>query len=158
MSGRLIPAAATRIRTSPGPGCGTGRVASRNCSGPPGAAISITLMCMAFLSNCHRPGSRPTKPTLRRRCLRPCWAHHECGDRTPRHNEKGRSGCPERPLAYASDRLLLVRVVAEGNESHADVGDGIATDAAERLALEIAVLQADLEVADLALVHLPPFS
>src|ERR1700736_2318267 len=41
-SGLLTPAASTRIRTSVSPGCGTGRTAVLSCSGPPGAAISIT--------------------------------------------------------------------------------------------------------------------
>src|SRR5690348_18491202 len=44
MSGRLTPAAATATSTSPGPGAGIGRVATRKTSGPPGLAISITVM------------------------------------------------------------------------------------------------------------------
>src|SRR5229473_8323422 len=43
-SGRLTPAAATRIRTSSTPGFGTGRTAIRSCSGPPGAAISTAFI------------------------------------------------------------------------------------------------------------------
>src|SRR5450631_1214494 len=43
-SGRLTPAAATRMRTSWAPGFGTGRTAIRSCSGPPGAAISTAFI------------------------------------------------------------------------------------------------------------------
>src|SRR5882762_6602101 len=43
-SGRLTPAAATRIKTSSTPGFGTGRTAIRSCSGPPGAAISTAFI------------------------------------------------------------------------------------------------------------------
>ena len=43
-SGSLTPAAATRISTSPGPGMGTGTVAGRSTSGPPGAAATIAVM------------------------------------------------------------------------------------------------------------------
>src|SRR3569833_1095343 len=52
----------------------------------------------------------------------------------------------------------MVRVVAEGHESHADVRDRIAADTAEGFALEPVVLEANLEVPDLACVLLPPFS
>src|SRR3984885_5441302 len=44
MSGLLPPAASTRIRTSSSPGVGTGLTAVFNCSGPPGAAISTTVI------------------------------------------------------------------------------------------------------------------
>src|ERR1700675_3407547 len=43
-SGRLTPAAATRTSTSRSPGCGTGLLLGFSCSGPPGAAISITVI------------------------------------------------------------------------------------------------------------------
>src|ERR1700728_3283667 len=43
-SGRLTPAAATRTSTSPSPGSGTGLCLGFNCSGPPGAAISTTVI------------------------------------------------------------------------------------------------------------------
>src|SRR5216684_3076452 len=45
MSGRLTPAAATSISTSPAPGMGTGRMVCFSISGPPpGAVISIAIM------------------------------------------------------------------------------------------------------------------
>src|SRR6266567_2124136 len=43
-SGRLTPAAATRINTSPGLGCGTGRVPVLSTSGFPGWVISTARM------------------------------------------------------------------------------------------------------------------
>src|SRR6202789_3719838 len=43
-SGRFTPAAAMRTSTSPSAGFGVGRRASLSCSGPPGAAISITVI------------------------------------------------------------------------------------------------------------------
>src|ERR1700758_5587357 len=43
-SGRFTPAAATRTSTSFCPGSGVGRVASLSSSGPPGAAISTTVI------------------------------------------------------------------------------------------------------------------
>src|SRR3954447_19126609 len=44
-----MPAALTRISTSPGPGWGTGRVVGLRTSGPPGAVISMAVML------CGRP-------------------------------------------------------------------------------------------------------
>src|SRR6185437_2511335 len=78
-------------------------------------------------------------------------AHSVC-TRPPNKRPSGRPGRPNVGLSG----LLLVRIVAERDKSHADVRDGIAADTAERLPLEVAVLQADLEVADVALIHLPP--
>src|SRR6185437_1339696 len=43
-SGRLTPAAATLISTSPGPGAGIGREVGRSASGGPGLAISIAII------------------------------------------------------------------------------------------------------------------
>src|SRR6185503_6253020 len=43
-SGRLTPAAATLIRTSPDCGCGTGRSAGCRTSGPPGCAIATAFI------------------------------------------------------------------------------------------------------------------
>src|SRR5580698_1430435 len=43
-SGRLTPAASTRTSTSSWPGLGTGLSADFSCSGPPGAAISTTVI------------------------------------------------------------------------------------------------------------------
>src|SRR6185437_16634197 len=43
-SGRLTPAAATWISTSPAAGIGIGRLAGFKPSGPPGALISIAVM------------------------------------------------------------------------------------------------------------------
>src|SRR5258708_37577923 len=43
-SGRFTPAASTRTSTSSSPGRGTGLTAVFNCSGPPGAAISTTVI------------------------------------------------------------------------------------------------------------------
>jgi hypothetical protein len=44
MSGRLMPAAATSINSSPMPGCGIGRLTAVSASGPPGVEISIAVM------------------------------------------------------------------------------------------------------------------
>ena len=46
MSGRLTPAAATWMSTSPAPGAGIGRLTARKTSGPPGLAISIAVMVL----------------------------------------------------------------------------------------------------------------
>src|SRR5450631_1262614 len=54
-SGRLTPAAATRMRTSWAAGFGTGRTAMRSCSGPPGAAIS-TAFISAGMTLMDSPG------------------------------------------------------------------------------------------------------
>src|SRR3984885_589091 len=43
-SGLLTPAASTRTSTSSSPGVGTGLIAVFSCSGPPGAAISTTVI------------------------------------------------------------------------------------------------------------------
>src|ERR1700730_4332899 len=55
MSGRLTPAAATRMRTSPARGSGTGRSTSRSTSGPPNPAISIARMT----THLYYPDSHP---------------------------------------------------------------------------------------------------
>ena len=52
MSGRLIPAAATWISTSPGPGRGTGRLAATSTSGPPGPAGSTADIVSGSVSPC----------------------------------------------------------------------------------------------------------
>src|SRR5216683_5127725 len=44
MSGRLIPAAATAISTSPAPGTGSGSVVGCSTSGPPNPLISIAVI------------------------------------------------------------------------------------------------------------------
>ncbi|BBB11044.1 hypothetical protein SPYCA_0302 [Sphingopyxis sp. FD7] len=54
-SGRFTPAAATRISTSPAPGCGTGRVAGRNISGPPGALMATAVMSAGRLVTLYSP-------------------------------------------------------------------------------------------------------
>src|ERR1051326_3401100 len=58
MSGRLTPAAATLMRTSPGAGAGVGRSAGVSASGPPGLLISITRMS----SHCEPSDSRLHDP------------------------------------------------------------------------------------------------
>src|SRR5579883_2004901 len=52
-SGRLTPAAATRISTSFGRGTGTGRETARRTSGGPGVPISMAVMCKASLKVPH---------------------------------------------------------------------------------------------------------
>src|SRR3989344_1925304 len=54
-SGRLTPAAATRISTSPGPGRGTGRVSGTKTSGPPGALIAMARMLSGTLVTSWSP-------------------------------------------------------------------------------------------------------
>src|SRR5271166_1121269 len=49
MSGRLTPAAATSISTSPIAGVGIGRVTACRTSGPPGALISIAVMVVCIV-------------------------------------------------------------------------------------------------------------
>ena len=49
-SGRLTPAAATLIRTCPGPGFGTGSVFGFSTSGPPGALISTAVIVSGTLA------------------------------------------------------------------------------------------------------------
>jgi len=46
--GRLTPAAATSISTSPAAGSGIGRLTGRNTSGAPGAVISIAVMVVGI--------------------------------------------------------------------------------------------------------------
>ena len=43
-SGRFTPAAATRTRTSVGPGFGSGRFSGTSASGPPGFGIAIAVI------------------------------------------------------------------------------------------------------------------
>src|SRR6202042_779826 len=49
-SGRLTPAAAMRISTSPAAGCGTARVTARSTCGGPGSAISMAVMVAAVMA------------------------------------------------------------------------------------------------------------
>jgi hypothetical protein len=49
VSGRLTPAATTLMRTSPGFGCGTGRVPILSTSGPPGWVISTARMVLGMV-------------------------------------------------------------------------------------------------------------
>ncbi len=51
-SGRLTPAAATLISTSPAPGIGIGRVPGRSTSGPPGSVISMAVMVAGSVVMC----------------------------------------------------------------------------------------------------------
>ena len=67
-SGRFTPAARTRIRISPAIGCGTGRVAGRSTSGPPGSAISITrISAGSAIDSPQRPRPTPRAPEPTRR-------------------------------------------------------------------------------------------
>ena len=60
-SGRLTPAAPTRISTSPGPGCGTAALdGGTSTSGPPGALIATAVIIVGTLLTCSR--SLPPKP------------------------------------------------------------------------------------------------
>src|SRR3989442_7972086 len=52
-SGRLTPAAATLINTSPDPGTGVGRSTGTRTSGSPGSRISIAIMPTFLRSCCH---------------------------------------------------------------------------------------------------------
>src|SRR5690349_14984613 len=54
-SGRLTPAAATRISTSPGPGCGTGRVCGCKTSGPPGSLMAMAVISAGTLVTWYNP-------------------------------------------------------------------------------------------------------
>ena len=56
-SGRLTPAAATAINTSPGAGAGAGRSAGCSTSGPPGRGISMAIM-VPILRTAGRPATR----------------------------------------------------------------------------------------------------
>ena len=58
-SGRLTPAAATSISTSPAPGTGSGRSTGRSTSGPPGCAIS---MQRTVVPPAYRPSPATARP------------------------------------------------------------------------------------------------
>src|SRR4051812_35705975 len=63
-SGRFTPAAATRISTSPAPGCGTGRSTGCSTSGPPASAgsMAIILRGSVLIAPRSAPNCRVRKP------------------------------------------------------------------------------------------------
>ena len=50
-----MPAAATLMRTSPGPGAGTGRVTGTSTSGPPAPFASMTVIVFGSMFLAHSP-------------------------------------------------------------------------------------------------------
>src|ERR1700749_4240450 len=76
----------------------------------------------------------------------------------PLPHEKGPSGFPRTALELTlTDRLLLERIVAERDQENVDVGVRSTADGRrEDLALDVGVRQANLGVAQRALVELPP--
>src|SRR6476469_4432322 len=85
-SGRLTPAAATRINTSPGFGCGTARVATRNPSGPPGRAISTTCIESATGDGIDGPLHLSLWPYIALKRSGSQLEHTFAGDRRIRHD------------------------------------------------------------------------
>src|SRR5688500_5044414 len=67
-SGRLTPAASTRISTSPAAGSGTGRSTGSSISGPPGRSGSIAIIVFGMVvirsrSPLNASGARPCRLT-----------------------------------------------------------------------------------------------
>ena len=105
MSGRLTPAAATLISTSPAPGRGTGRSTTTSTSGPPGVADRSRASSSAI----HVVGP-PSPCSIPARALLTCApatvnaAHHG-----PGRDSRGRPGDPLALLVKAGPRSAVGR-------------------------------------------------
>src|SRR3984893_16370044 len=98
-SGRLMPAAATSISTSPAPGSGVGRVVCLSTSGPPGAVISIAIMVAgrAVMASFLRAVSHDCTSSR----IAPHWQLPE--RRGERHGRGGSAPAAEAPGQEGSD-------------------------------------------------------
>src|ERR1700682_5372026 len=122
-----MPAAATLIRSSPGPGVGSGRVSGKSTSGPPGLLMPITVICAgSFSMICPWPNAENLKRHL---MSLPRWGAHP---------PLGSSRREEKRMAIEEDDKPRKKVTHE-------IGQDLSLLSVEELAERIALMTSEIE-------------